>query len=275
VRSPGHWLKIREREPVLVLILLLAVWFLAALYIGDPKVFPGPGDVMRHSLPDFAVVDNLAPSPGAGLAVLGRHLAATAVRGLLGSILGTALGLLAGLWVGLRRSERVRELMTDLIATLKNLPIFAFIPLFLFWFSASNQAIVAYVAFASALLMAPAATAAALSISRDYGALADSCGIQGPARARLFLRPLLRLLRPTFRWNLALVWAFSLGAEYAGSPGSGLGMLAYQAYLWADLGRMMVLALVYLIAGIGSLWLFDTLLDIATHARRSNQPESL
>jgi ABC-type nitrate/sulfonate/bicarbonate transport system permease component len=141
------------------------------------------------------------------------------------------------------------------------LPLFGFIPLFIYWFSSRPMAVVGYVAFATILVVLPGAAAAtARGASPVYVNLARCAGANSLAIFRYVVIPSTwPLLKPTLRFAVALMWAFSLGAEYAGSPRFGVGVLVYQAYLWSDMGRMLVAAGVYLFAGIVSLWLFDLL----------------
>ena len=66
-------------------------------------------------------------------------------------------------------------------------------------------------------------------------------------------------LTGSLRNVIGLCWAFSLGAEYLAAD-SGLGYLVYQSYLYADMGKMIVLAVLYAVLGIISYNLFKPIL---------------
>jgi ABC-type nitrate/sulfonate/bicarbonate transport system permease component len=83
-----------------------------------------------------------------------------------------------------------------------------------------------------------------------YGYLAS---LMEANRYQLFRTVYLHAIQPEmiggFRNVLGLAWAFSLGAEYL-SATSGLGYLVYQSYLYSDMGKLIVFALIYGVYGI-------------------------
>lgn len=239
---------------------LLLFWMPTALFLDNVHVVPGPWHVFTHSLPSFALMGpNAGPSAREAMQVIGRNVVFTATLAAAGWIFGTIFGVTIGFAVGGIGSRARGIAPYRSVAAIKNLPLFAFIPLFQCWFSSRQITIIAYVAFATAVIVLPGASAAAALTPQNELDLARSAGA---SRFTMIFRVILpsawpRLL-PTIRWAFLLVWAFSLGAEYAGSAREGIGVLAYQSYLWADVGRMYVIGVVYLLLAGITVTVFDT-----------------
>ena len=62
---------------------------------------------------------------------------------------------------------------------------------------------------------------------------------------------------------IGLIWAFSLGAEYLSSR-SGIGYLLYQSYLYADMGKLLIISWLYILLGVCSYLLFKSLIQSKT-----------
>jgi len=246
--------------PVIVFsyAIVVGAWIVAAEAIGDPAVLPGPWYIVTKSFPGFAIMGGYPPSYTNAMYVIIDHAWTSTVFCTIGAFIGTGTGAISGVALGFIMRERGDSLLGPAISATKNLPLFAFIPLFLFWFSAKTSTVIGYVAFATFILTLPAATAAAQLVSQKYIDLARNSGASQWGTFRTVMIPsAYPILLPTIRWMVSLMWAFGLGAEYAGSPTKGIGLLAYQAYLWADLGRMFVVALVYLAVGGFGILVFE------------------
>lgn len=241
--------------------MLVMVWVLASVVVANPRALPGPWYVATTSLPSFAIMEGGSPSLALALGIIGRHLIATLAAALPGLVMGLLVGAVVGMASGLGRASLWLGALRDAVNAVRNLPLFALIPLFVYWFPASFWTVAGYVGCAAFLLMVPAAQAAAERVPRNLIDLGRLLGARRWRLLRLVILPqVIPDLIPTVRWNVALMWAFSLGAEYAGGQGRGLGDLAWRAYLWSDMGRLLVIAWVYLAAGLVCLLLFDRLM---------------
>lgn len=268
-------MRLNFRDSTAAGLILVAVWWGVAILLQSARIVPSPWHVLTQSLPAFALFGGESPSYSGAARVISSHLAATAWRAGCGLFIGGVIGIPVGMAVALPRAFAAQRGLAIWTAALKNLPLFAFIPLFVFWFSNRPSAVVGYVAFATVLVILPGAAAAtARGASPVYINLARSAGASRWAIFRHVIVPCTwPQLKPTLRFVVALIWAFSLGAEYAGSPQYGMGVLVYQAYLWSDVGRMLVAAGIYLIAGVATLFVFDLLSAMKTFTHSSVRPE--
>jgi sulfonate transport system permease protein len=259
-------MRLNKGEVAVSTAALISLWSFAAMLMHSAMILPSPGYVLTTSLPAFAIFGGMAPSYAGAIHILAIHLAVTAWRATIGLLIGVAIGVTVGTVISLPRVLRGRRTLGLGVGALKNLPLFGFIPLFIFWFSNRPSSVVGYVAFATVLLVLPGAAAASARGTSPIHV--DLARVAGAGPWAIFWKVLWPstwpLLRPTLRFAVSLMWAFSLGAEYAGSPQVGLGVLAYQAYLWSDMGRMIVIALTYLLAGIASIFVFDIITVVAT-----------
>jgi len=240
---------------------LLLLWVVSAVVVRNTRVIPSPRHVLTESLPEFGLMGvNSRSSYRDAVAVINEHLAPTVEHAVIGWIIGALLGGAVGLVLGACKLVGGDNRPVPAL-WLKNLPLFAFIPLFLCWFSARSTTVIAYVAFATTMIILPGAALAAARSPRNQIDLAQSAGLGYVGLfARVIVPSAWPRLVPTLRWTVLLIWAFSLGAEYAGSARKGIGVLAYQSYLWSDVGRMWVVVIVYLLLGSLSALVFDLIM---------------
>ena len=107
-----------------------------------------------------------------------------------------------------------------------------------------------YISFAVTVIVATNAYEAVSNVPPDY---AYQSQLLGASRLQVFTTVYMPAIGPemigSLRNVLGLAWAFTLGAEYL-SASSGLGYLVYQSYIYSDMGKLIVFALLYGFYGI-------------------------
>lgn len=220
-------------------LLLLAVWQAAAMLgLGDARLLPTPVAVLAtawNRLRDDAL-------PLALLLSLSRCLA--------GFALGTAIGLALGLLCGLSRLAD-RTLGPSLHA-LKNVAVFAWIPLIALWFGFGEAARIAFVTLAVATPVALNAWEGVAGTPRpllEVGAALRFGPLQRLVRIRL--PAALPSILTGLQLGLIHAWLATVGAEYFLAKGSGLGGLLIEGRDSVDM--TLVIIGVVLLGGIGVL----------------------
>jgi sulfonate transport system permease protein len=193
--------------------LLLGLWWAAFRFhwVHSP-LFVSPGAVAARALELFAGIE-FWQALGASLA---RDLAGFAAGALAGFALGTALG----------SSRALESLIAPTFHTLKQVSIFAWVPLISLWFGLGDTAKIAFIglsAFWPALLNTFDGVRA---VPREYVEVAR---VFAYSRSQLIARVVLPAALPAIFSGvyLALIysWLSALGAEYLLTSGIGIGNL--------------------------------------------------
>jgi len=215
--------------------------------------------VLLQSLPSIAAFAGDGQGNYAtAFKVIAIHSAYTFLRLACGLLAGSCLGILAGMGIHFfRRSHRANVLVLNVV---RSVPLFALIPLFLYWFGGREAGIYIYITFGVFVIVATNTYEAVCNVPPDY---ANQAYLLGATRLQVFRTVYVHAIGPELiaglRNALGLSWAFSLGAEYL-SANSGLGYLVYQSYLYSDMGKLIVFALLYGIYGVGGYLIADRLL---------------
>jgi len=212
-------------QPWLLPLLLLALWQLATQQDWvDANILVSPWTVLHTTV--TGVLD------GSLSGALGKSLGRT----LGGLILGTSLGFAMGLWLGLsRRSERV---LGPTLSALRQIAIFAWVPLLTAWFGLGELAKGVFIALAAFFPLFIATQRSVLNLSPQLREAAQVL------RLNLFQR-LRRLVLPGaatgifagLRLSLIYAWLGTIGAEYFMPSNGGIGslMIGAQQLLRMDL----------------------------------------
>lgn len=191
--------------------LLVLVWQGASTAaLVDPRLVPPPAEVVRTAA-------RILAEPGTYLALsasLGRCLVGFAIGGLL----GLAFGLLCGL------SRGAEKLVGPSFHALKNVAIFAWIPLIAMWFGFGEQARIAFIALASftpVVLNTWEGVASTSPKLLEVGAALRFGWWQRIARIRL--PSALPSLMTGVQLGVMHAWLATVGAEYFLAKGTGLG----------------------------------------------------
>jgi ABC-type nitrate/sulfonate/bicarbonate transport system permease component len=225
--------------------LMALAWEVFATARNDPRLFPSIPHIVFVSLPSLGVFSQSGEMGFIGaLQVLTYHSAITILRILLALLLGIPSGIASGLFVHYLRGAGPVSAWT--LTVIRSIPLLALIPLFAFWFGTSEVGIVSYISFGIFLVISSDTYEAAANVSVIF---LQQGRLLGASNARLLLTVYLpgvqAQLMAGFRNVLGLSWAFALGAEYI-SATSGLGYIVYQSYLYSDMGKLAVLALLYM-----------------------------
>ncbi len=234
---------------LLAVMLLFGIWEMVALVVDNPVLAPHIWQLITQSYPSFALFVGAPPDDFVqATKTLFTNAFYTAMRALAGLGIGSIFGVLAGL--ASHFFQRSASANKWILSIIRNAPLFAMIPLWLYWFSGSEFGIISYIAFAVFVFVSTGCYEAVLNIPKP---LIWQGRLLGANRMSLFRTVVIPAILPelanTFRWIAGLTLAFSLGAEYLSSNSAGLGSLTYRAYLYANVGQLLILATIYWIGG--------------------------
>jgi sulfonate transport system permease protein len=190
-------------------ILLLLAWETAS----------HSGLVNPHILPPLELVARGAADPG-----LPHEIAASLQRDLTGFLLGSAAGMLFGGMLGLSRVAE--KLLLPSFDFLKQIAIFAWIPLIAMWFGVGETAKVVFVALAAftpVVVNTFEGVRAAPRHLLEVGAVLTFGRVQ--RLRRIILPAALPAILTGLQLALIYAWLATIGAEYFMTAGPGIGSL--------------------------------------------------
>lgn len=224
-------------EPWLLPLALLVLWQ-GVLSLGwiDSHILVAPSQVLHTTVQGLAN-GNLPLALGQSL---GRALG--------GLLLGGSLGLLAGLLLGLARPAE--RLFGPTLGALRQVAIFAWVPLITAWFGLGELAKLVFIAFAAffPLFVATQRGVAGLSPQLDEAARVLRLG----RLQRLWLLVLPGAAPAIFaglRLAMIYAWLGTIGAEYFMPGGGGIGNLMIAAQQLFQLDRIMAAMLLIGLTG--------------------------
>lgn len=235
-------------------LLLLLVWHIASVRVGEPFLLPSP----RVVLFDMA---KLATSP-----VFPAELAATFVRVLAAFSIAVALSFALGLPSG--HSALTRAAISPLLSLVKSMPVVSFILVALLWFGSSLVPV-----FVSVLMILPVMIEA---VSR--GVRQTDPSLLAMARVYRFRKTdeLLHIRIPSALpyffagagTSLSLAWKIVVAAEILGFPRFGVGSAMQTAKTHLETARVLSLtAFVVLMSA-----LTEALFSLLSRAAASHSP---
>jgi sulfonate transport system permease protein len=229
---------LRALAPWLVPVAVLAIWQLGSVLGFFPaRLVPSPLDVAR-------VAVRLTAS-----GELGRHVAISAHRALLGFAVGGIVGLGLGVLNGL--SDRADKLFDTTLQMARAVPHLALVPLFILWLGIGETAKVALVALGVIFPLYINTVHGLRSIDQRLIELGRVHGLGTMALLhRIILPGALPSILVGVRYGLGLMWLSLIVAETI-SAQAGIGYLAMNAreFLQTDV----VLLSILLYAGLGKL----------------------
>jgi NitT/TauT family transport system permease protein len=205
--------KTRRLLPIIVLILLLALWWmLSALHVYPESVFPSPQAVARGFVEEIK----------AGR--LFDDLVASVFRVLSGFALAVALGIPIGLMLGQR--ARARAALLPTVNFFRNLSPLAWIPFAILWFGIGDKPAIFLIFMASFFPMVLATIAAVASIPAVYFRVAQNYGYRGAELLRQVTLPaIVPQVITSLRITAGLAWVVVVAAEMiAGQDGLGFAI---------------------------------------------------
>lgn len=166
---------------------------------------------------------------------LWKSLGASLARDLAGFTLGTTVGLLVGAALGL--SRLMENLIGPTLHTIKQVSLFAWIPLISVWFGLGDTAKVVFLSLAAFFPVMLNTFEGIRSVPRE---LVEVAKVFSFTRTQLLRRVVLPAAMPSIFTGiyLALIyaWLATLGAEYLLASGVGIGNLLTDGreHLWMD-----------------------------------------
>lgn len=218
----------RLRRGLTLPVLLLAGWW--AAYAFDwtrTTLFVAPGKVL-----DAAFDPQTA---NALLSALWQSL----LRGAAGLAIGASLGLACGVLLGVsRRTERFFGLT---LHSIKQVSLFAWLPLLSLWFGFGEGSKLAFIAWAAFFPVLLNSFEGVSGVPRE---LVDVARVSGFSRTQMFTRLVLPAALPSifngFYLALMFAWLATLGAEYLLGSGAGLGVLLMESRAEYRVGQMLL-----------------------------------
>ncbi|MCU1785271.1 ABC transporter permease [Pseudomonas sp. 13B_2.1_Bac1] len=225
-----------RRGLTLPALLLFIWWTVYAFGLTDSTLFVAPDKVL-----------DAAFGTEAGAAIW-QTLAQSLLRGLSGLIIGTSLGLLFGVLLGVsRRAERFFALT---LHSIKQVSLFAWLPLLSLWFGFGESSKLAFIAWAAFFPVLLNTFEGVSSVPRE---LVDVARVSGFSRWQMFSRLLMPAALPSLfnGFYLALVfsWLATLGAEYMLGSGDGMGVLLMESR--AEMRMDLMLLGIVLVGAVG------------------------
>lgn len=208
----------RDRHPVppflrgwvLPVALVLLWWLAARLHWSDSPLLVPPGKVWDTAVQQVANGE------------LVRALAASLRRDLIGLAIGVSAGLVFGIAFGL--SRLFEKMIGPTFHTLKQISLFAWIPLLSVWFGLGDAAKVAFLSLAAFF---PVVLNTFEGIRSVPGELIEAARVLNFTRRQWLTKLVLPAAAPSILAgiHLALVyaWLATLGAEYLLVSGQGIG----------------------------------------------------
>ncbi|MBV9655310.1 MAG: ABC transporter permease [Acetobacteraceae bacterium] len=209
-------------------MLLLAAWEGASRTgLADPRLLPSPEAVAA------------AAWHGATGGGLPGHLAISICRDLAGFALGAAAGLPFGFLLGLSRVART--LLGPGFDAVRQIAVFAWIPLIAMWFGIGETAKIVFIAIAAFAPVALNTAEGVRSASRDLLEVGAVFRFTRAQRIRrIFLPGALPSILTGVHLGLINAWLATIGAEYFMTAGSGIGGLVIEGRDRFDMAQVML-----------------------------------
>jgi sulfonate transport system permease protein len=221
--------------PWLLPLASLAAWqWMSAIGIADPNLWPAPTAVLtqlRVGLLDGTLVSALG------------HSFARAFAGLLlGGGIGVGLGLVLGMFRPLDR------LLGPTLATLRQVAVFAWVPLITAWVGIGEPAKVTFVAIAAFFPLFVAAHHGVVNGSSQLDEAARALRLNGTLRLRVLILPgAAAAIFAGLQLGLTYAWLGAIGSEYFMRSGAGIGGLMINAQ---QLARMDIVIAAMVLVGL-------------------------
>lgn len=222
--AQGLWQRL---EPWLLPLALLALWQLACSRAWvDPNILVAPLTVVQTTTK--GLLDGSLPV----------SMAWSLARALAGLLLGGSLGLAAGLLLGLWRPAQ--RLLGPSLGALRQVAIFAWVPLLTAWFGTGEAAKVVFVALATFFPLYIATLRGIAHLSPQLDEAARVLRLNRRLRlTRLILPGAAPAIFAGLRLALIFAWLGTIGAEYFVPEGDGIGSLMIAAQQLFEMDRIM------------------------------------
>jgi sulfonate transport system permease protein len=197
------------------------------------------------------------PTYAAAILALASASLITFERVFTGIVLGTFGGIGLGLLVA--TSDITRRLITPTVHIVRMTPFLAMIPLFNLWFGANTFGIILFVAYGVAVIMFIGTVNSVRNVPKVYLQRAATVGASRAAMFRHVILPaIFPEIRASFLLSFGLSWSLVVGGELLGAQ-SGLGVIVTYALQFAYTGRVLIVAILFIVYAGLSFALFETI----------------
>lgn len=230
---------------------LIAFWALLAVLNGDPRVLPGPTDVLPR------IWDELVSGE------LLRHIRATLTRVVLAFVLAMSVGVALGLLMG--RNPGLNRWADAWLVVFLNLPALVVIVLCYLWIGLNEVAAVAAVAINKIPMVTAMMREGARALDPALDAMARVFRMSWWGRMRHVVIPQLAPhLASAARSGISLIWKIVLVVEFLGRS-SGVGFKLHLYFQLFDVTMVLAYALSFVVVML----LIETLVlqPVETRAR--------
>lgn len=222
----------------------------------DEPLIPGWGYLIGNSLlrmSDYwgggfgvpAPSEGGQPTYAAALLALASASLITFERVFAGIFFGTVGGIGLGLLVA--TSTIARRLIAPTVHIIRMTPFLAMIPLFNLWFGANTFGIILFVAYGVAVIMFIGTVNAVRNVPKVYLQRAATVGASGVTVFRFVMIPaIFPEIRSSFLLSFGLSWSLVVGGELLGAQ-SGLGVIVTYALQFAYTGRVLIIAILFIL----------------------------
>lgn len=238
---------------ILTSFTIILLYQLVSFISNNHKLFPSIFYIITISFKEIGLFheNSSEPSNYYAFLVLLKNTFFTIRRVVISLIISFIMGLSFG--VGIHYFKIMKSCGKILLNILKGIPLFALIPLFLFWFGGGEFGVIVYITFAISILLSITTFEAIYNLPSKY----------------IWFRKIYNLSKRNYYWHIiipgilpeiisamkvisGLLFAFSLGAEMYGNS-KGLGNLVYYAFIHSSMGKLYIYCFVYIILGISFL----------------------
>lgn len=218
---------------VVSIVVLLAVWALAAALSGDPRRLPSPALVLAR-LAEIAETGELW-----------FHAGMTLMRVAIAFVAAMALGGALGLWMG--RSAAADRWLNPTLVILLNIPALVVIVLCYIWIGLNETAAILAVALNKIPTVAVILREAARTLSPALDDMARVFRMGALARLRHVILPQLApAIAAAARSGIALIWKIVLVVEFLGRS-NGVGFKIHLHFSNFDVARVLAWALAFVV----------------------------
>lgn len=222
---------------LMVGVLGLICFWLAAAHLAGAQLVPGPGATLRD------LADLLATAHG------WETILITFARGVGGVVLAVLAGVALGVPCGLYRP--LRDILMPPVAALQGCPIIIWITLLMIWVGIGSVVPLAAIFVAAFPALFVNVMHGVAAIDRELFVLAR---VYQVGRLRTLRQIVLPGMAPAFlaglSFSVGIAWKVAATAEFIASS-SGIGSEIYWAYRNLDLPRLFSWAVVLIVLGIG------------------------
>ncbi|WP_233970186.1 ABC transporter permease [Pectobacterium versatile] len=213
----------RRLSALVLPFLLLLLWQQASRFGWvDPLLLPPPADVWHMLL------------QGVRDGSLTEAMQASLTRALAGAACGIVAGLVCGVLLGLNATSDA--LFTPTVATLRQIALFAWLPLLTAWVGNDETGKITFVALASFFPMLVASHRGIRQRSQALQEVAQVLQLRLSTRLRVLILPgAAPAIFTGLRLSLIYAWLGTIGAEYFMSSGTGIGSLMINAQQLLDM----------------------------------------